>query len=571
MGELLPGRIFLWLYLAAASLAAFFAVKMHSKEASSEPTRRALNRPFCAESAAFERPFGGPYWNGWGAGDSNARSQSAKMAGLPKEDVGRLKLKWAFGVPGVKSILSQPAVAGGRIFFGAPDGKVYSLDADSGCIHWTFDADANVRTAITIGEIGGRWAAYFGDYRAKGASVYAVDAATGKLIWKTLVDESVYSHITGAPVLAAGKLFVPLTANDDASAGKPTFECCRMRGSLVALDSGTGLQLWKSYTIPTEPHPTYKNSLGVQQWGPSGAGIWSAPTVDLAKRAVYVTTGDGHTAPSTPMSDAILAFDIDSGSLLWSRQMSPGDVWNAACVLGDAMNCPDPHGEDLDFGSSAILVDLRGGKRALIAGQKSGVVYAIDPDRRGKLIWEKRIGKGGFIGGIQWGPSVDEKNVYVALSDLSDVFPRDAAAADLFGIRKFSLRLKRRYLADDGGGTFALKLESGEQVWHTGAQCDGSTMCKPAQVAAITGIPGVVFSGTLDGYLRAYSTEDGAVIWKVGTAREFVSVNRIETNGGSFGGPGPVVVGGVVYVTSGYPAIRGMTGNALLAYSVDGR
>jgi polyvinyl alcohol dehydrogenase (cytochrome) len=521
----------LWVssYLAATFLAATFAFTHPAEQARVEASARVAS-PVCPVGRPFEKPFETSYWNGWGAGLRNQRSQPDHMARLPKENIGSLKLKWAFGVPGATGMFAQPTVVGGRIFFGSQHGQVYSLDADSGCVHWTFDAGARVRTAITIGPISGGWAAYFGDNGSPEANVYAVDAANGRLLWKTRVDGSPYSHITGAPVLEAGRLYVPVTGSEDAMAVDPKFECCVFRGSLVALDARSGQQLWKSYTIPKPARARSRNSYGTPQWGPSGAGIWSAPTVDVEKRAIYVATGDSHTYPAASTSDAVLAFDMDSGALLWSQQMTPGDAWNVACVAGDPASCPERHGDDLDFGASPILVDLAGGRRALIAPQKSGVVYALDPEQRGKMLWQRRIGNGGAGGGIIWGAAVDQKNVYAALSDLSDVFPvqpleegRPFRARALFQFRSIRTRAQRRYLSDDGGGTFALGLDSGEIVWHAEPQCEGSGKCKPAQPAAVTHIPGVVFSGSVDGYLRAYATSDGQVLWSTDTAREYLT------------------------------------------------
>jgi polyvinyl alcohol dehydrogenase (cytochrome) len=538
-----------------------------------------VTRAFCAADArSFDMPFAGVYWNGWGVDLNNRRSQPGPMAGLQRDEVPRLKLKWAFGVPDVSEMPAQPAVAGGRLFFGSSVGKVYSLDAQSACIYWVFDAGAKVRTAITIGPAGRRWAAYFGDNGTNGTHAYAVDASTGRLIWKTTVGDAPYARITGAPALAAGKLYVPVTANEDAAAEDPGFQCCRFRGSVVALDAVTGAQIWKSYTIPESPQPRRRNSRNVRQWGPSGAGIWSAPTLDVVKRRVYVATGDSHSDPAANTSDAVRAFDMDTGMMLWSRQMTPGDAWNAACVWGDPANCPDAHGADLDFGSSPILVDLQGGRRALIAGQKSGVVYALDPDQQGELLWQTRIGEGGPAGGILWGPAADGRSVYVALSGIRDAFPAPALSSGqplqaqaFYEFGRLWDRVRRRLIYDDGGGMFALSLTSGERIWYSPPQCDGLGRCRPAQPAAVTHIPGVVFSGAIDGYLRAYSTDDGRVIWAADTAQAFSAVNGGQAQGGTIDGPGPVVAGGVLYVNSGYTVVRGAAGNALLAYSVDGK
>jgi polyvinyl alcohol dehydrogenase (cytochrome) len=159
--------------------------------------------------------------------------------------------------------------------------------------------------------------------------------------------------------------------------------------------------------------------LGTQLWGPSGAAVWSAPTVDLRARRVYVTTGDNYSDPATGTSDAFLAFDLDTGRLLWSRQTTVGDGYNMSCNFPPPAdtNCPQVPGHDFDFGSSAILVSLPSGGRALMAGQKSGVVYSVDPDRAGEILWHASLGRGGTLGGIQWGSAADGNHLYVALSD----------------------------------------------------------------------------------------------------------------------------------------------------------
>ena len=412
---------------------------------------------------------------------------------------------------------------------------------------------------------------FFGDNGAQGAHAFAVDAATGRLLWRATVEDFPFAHITGAPVLSDGKLYVPITGHEDSLANNPHFQCCTLRGSLAALDAETGRLLWKTHTIAEEAHPYRKNALGVPQWGPSGAGIWAAPTIDLAGGAIYVATGDAHSDPAVETSDAILAFHLDNGARLWSRQMTPGDTFNYACVAGESSNCPHTAGPDLDFAASPILVDLPNGKRALIAAQKSGVVYALDPDHQGEVLWQSRIGKGGQGGGIMFGPAADARNVFVALSDMPNVFSqtRSRTMYSLFG--QYWLRAERRFTPDEGGGMFALRLDTGQTVWHTPPQCEPGTACQPAQMAAVTHIPGVVFSGSVDGHMRAYSADTGRVVWTVDTSRDFVTVNGVKAHGGSLGGPGPVVAGGILFVNSGYPAPRGTLGNVLLAFSVDGK
>jgi polyvinyl alcohol dehydrogenase (cytochrome) len=266
----------------------------------------ALAQGACAEPApAFEKPFAGPYWNGWGVDTNNRRMQPAAMAGLRADQVPQLKLKWAFGFPGAAKANAQPTVVGGRIFTGSDTGKVYALDAATGCIYWTFKADRPVRSAISIGPVGAKWVAYFGDQHAQ---AYALDAATGALLWKVHVDEHPAAMITGAPALFEGRLYVPTSSYEEVTGPGPKYECCKFRGAVTALDAATGKQIWKSYTIAEEPHPTRKSKQGTQLWGPSGAGVWSSPTIDPKKHAVYVVTGDAYSDPPARTSDSFLAF-----------------------------------------------------------------------------------------------------------------------------------------------------------------------------------------------------------------------------------------------------------------------
>ena len=516
---------------------------------------------------AFADPLAKPHWNGWGVDLGQHRFQPAEMAQLTAEQVPKLKLKWAFGFPGVLRAQAQATVAGGRVFVGSFERRVYSLSAETACIFWAFDTDAPVRTAVSLGQNGSGWAAYFGDQHA---NAYAVDAVTGKLLWKTHVEEFPGAVITGAPALAEGRLYVPTSSMEEVFAGNPRYECCKFRGSIAALAAATGKVLWKSYTVAEEPRPIRKSKVGVQLWGPSGAGVWSSPTADLKSRTLYVTTGDSYSDPAAPTSDAFLAFDLETGKLKWSQQMTKGDAFNVNCGAPAEMraNCPEANGPDFDFGSSPILVELGKGRRALIAGQKSGVVYALDPDKQGAVLWQRRVGSGGAAGGVQWGSAADEKNVYVAVSDvaMNPVPPGTPGAHDTaFG---FAAQLDPKI----GGGLFALKLDTGEIAWQTPHPgCGDSPGCSPAQSAAVTAIHGVVFSGGLDGHLRAYSAEDGHILWDVDTAKDFKTANGVKAHGGALDGPGAVIAGGMLFVNSGYGFLGAAPGNVLLAFSVDGK
>jgi len=531
------------------AIAQFVTGKTLGSKLETDPPKEAM----CAPATADFRTV---TWNGWGQNSSNTRFQAA--AGLSANDVPRLKVKWAFGFPGELSANAQPTIAGGRVFVGSAGGKVYSLSAATGCVYWFFDAGSTARSAVNIGSIqtagGPRYAAFFGDARA---FVYALDAGTGKLLWKSKVDEYPLAGITSSPALYNGRLYVGVKSGEEAAGAAPDYECCRFRGSLVALDAATGKLVWKTYTID-EPRRTKKNKAGTQLWGPSGAPIWSSPVIDAKRNAIYVTTGDNYSEPTTRYSDAFLALDLDTGKILWSRQMTENDAYVAACRLPDRTNCPEVNGPDFDFGSSPILVNLPNGKRALIAGQKSGIVHALDPDQQGEVLWQVRVGKGGTMGGVQWGSAADASNVYVAVSDIKRIMLTFSTLTD----------------ADpsQGGGMFALQLATGERVWYAPPiGCGTRQRCSPAQSAAVTAIPGVAFSGSMDGHLRGYSTKDGSIVWDFDTVGVYKTVNGVEGRGGTIDGPGPAIGGGMLFTNSGYVAGGGMPGNVLLAFSVDGK
>ncbi len=455
-----------------------------------------------------------------------------------------LKLKWAFGFPNATSVFGQPTIAGGRLFLGSGDGTVYSIDAHSGCIYWTFKASSTVRTAVSIDPA--LKSIYFGDVQA---NVYRLGAAAGELLWKVHVEEHPLARNTGAPKLYAGRLYVPVSSGvEEMAAANPKYPCCTFRGSVVALDAETGKQLWKTYTIPHPAKPTRVNQAGTQLMGPAGAAVWSSPTIDVERKAVYVATGNSYADPPVAYNDAILSFDLETGSMQWARQITQHDTWNAACLSPNKASCPENPGEDLDFGCSPILVKLSGGHRLLLAGQKAGVMHALDPDQQGKILWQVRLGKGGLLGGIEWGSAADGQAVYAAISDLDSANP----AA--------------------GGGLFALQIATGAKIWYAPPPkptCLGRAGCSAAQQAPVTVIPGVVFSGSMDGHLRAYQTSEGNLLWDFDVLRDFETVNGVPARGGSLNATGPTVAGGMLFLGAGYSQLVGLPGNVLLAFAAE--
>ena len=495
----------------------------------------------CAASSPGEWPGldGGPQWNGWGVDLTNSRFQPADHAGLAAEDVPRLRLEWAFGYPNSATAQSQPTVVGGRLFVASERGVVYALDAKTGCTHWTFAAQSGVRSAMTVTRLeDGRHALFFGDFNA---NVYALDAATGAEIWRRDVEAHEGARITGAPVYQDGRLYVPVSSLEELLAANPEYPCCTFRGSIAALNAATGESIWQSFTIPEPPQPRGRNPEGFYLMGPSGAAVWSAPTIDARRGLVYAATGNAYTEPAAATSDAIIAFDLDTGAIRWTNQFTPDDAFILNCGGGNP-NCPDDDGPDFDFGASPVLVTMSDGRELLVVGQKSGVGYGLDPDRDGAIAWRYQVGAGSLLGGIEWGFAVDGEKAYFANSD---------------------------YLTPEPGGLAAVRLRTGELVWYAEPHepvCEG---CSPALLAAVTAIPGVVFSGAYDGLFRAFDAENGSVLWEFDTNGAYDTVNGVTGGGGSINGPGPVVVDGMVYVNSGYAAFGGRPGNVLLAFGVD--
>jgi len=491
-------------------------------------------------------------WNGWGAGVANTRFQPAARAGITAATAPRLKLKWAYGFAGVNSARSQPAVLGGRVFVASESGDVVALDAKRGCTYWTYHAQAGIRTAVSVGpyqsaNANGRvlsagFAVYFSD---GSATAYAVDATTGKEIWHRKVDDHPYARATGSLTLYQNRVYVPTAGvGEEGQGGTPRYECCTFRGSVTALDASTGAVIWKSYTITEAPKPRAKNANGVQTWGPAGAGVWGAPTVDAARRAIYITTGNNYSGPVTPTSDAIIALDMETGKIRWSFQPTTNDVWTGGCRPTNPAdsNCPEALGPDHDFSISPLLTKGPNGRDVVIALQKSGMAYAVDPDK-GTKVWEYKTSEGSGMGG-QWGIASDDTQVYFGVNG-----PRTAP-----------------------GGMRATTIDSGQEVWSKPAAerlCGNARGCSAAQGAALTTIPGLVFSGSQDGGVRAYSTKDGSIVWTFDTNKEFETVNGVTANGGAIDGPGPVIADEMVYVTSGYVSLIGRPGNVLLAFGVD--
>jgi polyvinyl alcohol dehydrogenase (cytochrome) len=527
------------------------------------------------------RSLDAPGWNGWGVDLRNSRSQSTGAAGLSPGQVSRLTLKWAFGFPGATALYGQ-AVIDGRLYVSSNAGYVYSLDADTGCVHWSFRSQSVVRSGFTVGRMSrasDRLIVFFGDIHGM---AYALDASTGDLIWKSLTDRHPLARITGTPVLHEGRVYVPVASLEEPESGQANYACCSFRGYLTALDAATGAPVWKTYTIPEEPKGVGTNSRGKEMLAPAGAGIWVTPILDVKRRALYFGTGNAFSG--TPRTaNAVMAVHMDSGKILWSMQALPVDVWHNGCpqtipggraeargraggggaqqaapggagrsadvgtgggrggqrgggIPYPAENCPNPTGPDWDFSAPPALATTVDGRDVIIAPQKQGLVWALNPDN-GAVLWKQDVAReiAGGRGETLFGGAVDNHKAYFGLVS---------------------------------GGHLALDLKTGEEVWYAPITRPAGRENKRGIVGAVTLIPGVLLSGAGDGVVRAVSSKTGQLLWQFDTAQEFTTVNGVAAHGGSLASGGPTVANGMVFIGSGYPGFQaGDPGNVLVAFA----
>jgi polyvinyl alcohol dehydrogenase (cytochrome) len=497
----------------------------------------------CTANPPFADPAGSPAWNGWGNDLANTRFQPAAAARLTAADVPKLQLKWAFGFPKGMTNNAQPTIVSGRVFAASDNGYIYSLDARTGCVYWSFQNGSIIRNSPMVGAVSGqgnaRWAVFFGDGHA---NIFALDVQTGRQLWKVRVDDHVVARITAGVKYYDGRVYVPVSGSEEFNSGQRDYPCCTARGAVVALDANTGKQLWKIY-LSDEPKPWKKNPNGVQLYGPATGGVWNSPTIDPVRGALYVGTGDAVTPPESPLTDAVIALDLKSGKLLWSVRATENDLFMGGCAGPDRSEaCPNPMGPDYDVGNSPILITLGTGKRAVVIGTKGADVLALDPDNRGAVLYRvnpsgQPVGfTGRGRGGIVWGGATDSRLIYYGMgaAGMSAVQPIDGKTAFVF-------------TAPGAGGRGSASLG-----------------------AAPTTIPGVVFQGSGDGRLFAISSPDGKQLWEFNTARDFETVNKVPARGGAIATSGASVVNGMVFVSAGYgisSAAQG--GNVLLAFGVD--
>ena len=487
---------------------------------------------------------------GWG--HDTRRYVSPDAAGFGRSQIDDLELKWSFGFPASTRARSQPTIAMGAVFVGSQDGTVYAFDLETGCVRWTYAARAEVRTGITLGKSGpdGAATAYFGDIIA---NLYAVDATTGELIWQSSPDEHHSATLTGTPAYAAGKLYVPVSSLEVVTAANPDYACCSFRGHVMAVDADDGSVIWDSYAIPNPPASVGTTSAGTDMLGPSGAPVWTSPTVDVDKNLLIFGTGENYSSPADTNSDAVIAVALDTGERLWSRQTFPGDAWNVACMMADNPNCPEEDGPDYDQASSPLLIDIGEGKTVVVAGQKDGRVFALDWETGQNKLWEVKLGRGSIQGGVHFGMAADGTTVYVPINDMNDT--RNGEWLDPELARP---------------GVSAVNAVTGEVLWSHVQEnvCgEGRPFCDPGVSAAITAIDGAVIAGHLDGIVRIYDRDSGEIIWSYNTTTPVTGTNGVIAQGGGMSGSGPALGAGHMVINSGYGLYNHEAGNALLVFA----
>ena len=507
--------------------------------------------------------------NNWGFGSGNRRAIETGVAISP-DDVDALELIWSLAIPGATEMRSQPVAADGTLFVGTSNGNVFAIDQDSGCIRWRFSADSSVRSSLNLETASdGKPTLFFADDLG---AVYAVAANSGRLRWKTSLRWFPVSVISGSLAFHDDRLFVPVSTFETALAGLDSYPCCRSHGGVAALDATNGAVVWEYHTTP-QAMKVGTTSAGTDIWGPSGAGVWTTPAVDSARGLLYIGSAQNMSAPATHNSDSVIALDMESGSEEWVYQALAGDIWNVACHLGGA-NCPQDAGPDFDFGGGITLTRDSADRDIIVAGQKSGHVFALDPDRQGAVIWQRRLSMGTSNGGIHWGVATADETIWVTIADPP--------------------RRREGYVPRPG--VHALRLADGEVIWslavERGCEFDPAEAPRVGLTAMLDAEPrtpwpdcsfyyghsaaplyanGVVYAGALDGKLRMLDAKSGEVLRIIDTKRSYDADNGIAGHGGAIDLSGVVVDGKRLFAYSGYGMFGQMPGNVLLAYELKGQ
>ncbi|MFK7865624.1 MAG: PQQ-binding-like beta-propeller repeat protein [Pseudohongiellaceae bacterium] len=485
-----------------------------------------------------------------GSDGNNPRHLNADQAGLTTSDMAGLELAWAIAFPETSSLRAAPVIVGSTVFYSATDsGRVFALDTNSGCAKWIYNAETRLRSSMAYGVIDDVSTLVFSDGRGM---IHSINAESGEQLWVASGQASGnQGMLTGTPVIHEDVIIVPVSGSGVITGGNPNYECCENHGAVTALNVRTGEKLWEYHTMPAAEYTGAVSSTGVKQKGPSGAPIWTTPTIDAKRGQIYVTTGENTSHPTTGTSDSIIALDLETGEEIWVFQALANDMWNFGCSAGGP-NCiilPDTNSVDFDFGGPAILVDSDD-RELLIAGQKSGDIWALDPVS-GELVWNQRVGEGTALGGNHWGIATDSKRAFMTINDP--------------GTRAESAR----------PGIYTYFVGSGEPSWSYEVQpsCGEERSDRLRRCEALYGfsatplsVDGAVITGGLDGRLFVFDSDSGDILFEYDTAADFETINGVEGYGGSIDSHSIAAGSGMVFVGSGYGTFSQVAGNVLLAF-----
>ena len=496
-------------------------------------------------------------WPMFGQNVSNTAATSTPGNSMSPKQISKLKPKWVFTTGG--DVSARAAVVNGVAYFPDWAGNLWAVDAQSGHLVWSHKLSDYGLTPGTVSRTSPAVAnglVYIGtQYVSSGLTgwLLAINASTGALVWKVQPDTSnPFPVITASPAVAGGVVYVGMTSNEEYAAANPSYVCCSVRGSVVALNAATGAVLWQTFTVPV---------------GYSGGNVWgSNAVVDAARGTVFVGTGNNYSVPNDPAfaacvsaggtraacqspnnnADSILALDMQTGAIKWARRLETwnqfyatdgSDFWNTACggFFGSPVNCPPSPGPDYDFGSAPNEITYKVGnttKTIIGAGQKSGIYYAFDPDT-GAELWHTQVGPGSSLGGMEWGSASDGTRIYVAI-------------ANLYGLP---------YAAGNAGSWAALDPATGAILWQV-ADPNGAVDLGPLTVAdGVVYVPSMaakslyVPSPPTTPTMFALDASNGSTIWSFEAGSSVIA--------------GATVVGENVFWGSGYAhlGIPGYTGN----------
>ena len=496
-------------------------------------------------------------WSSAGNGLTDAHYAPYEFI-LGRDTLPLLKTRWTFTADG--EVQGTPTVLGNDIYFSDAGGSVWHLNALTGAVIWKASLPhitgnsmsySRVSPAIAPGVV------IVGD-QASG-TVFALSTSTGALVWQTVLATNQGAIITGSPIVANGHVYVGVASDQETLASKVSGFVPDFRGSIAALDLSDGHLTWQTYIVPA---------------GYTGGSVWSSnPAVDLGRSAVYISTGNNYSVPSSVAScqagasnaaaldaclspddhiDSIMALDMNTGTIRWSQRFAHADTWTVSCNQGaqpPATPCPTPTGLDVDFGSGPNLftINYKGASTDVVgAGQKSGAFYTLNRDT-GAILWGTQVSPDGPRGGIEWSTATDGQRIYIPNANSGYV----------------ETTLIPSGVKTNGGFWSALDPATGQILWQTPTFSPApnvtSSRGKPAPTGALAEAEGSV--SVANGVMYGEDAAGNFVALDAATGKILATVQS-----GGAGVAGPAISLGTLYWSSGYATI-GATNNKVYAIS----